>query len=94
MDFPGGSTGNESSCKAGDPGSIPESESRRNRLPTPAFLGFSGGSDSKDSTCNERDLRFKPLVGKIPWRRAWQLNPVFFPGKSPWTEESSRVRHD
>ena len=27
------------------------------------------------------------LVGKIPWRRAWQPAPVFLPGESPWTEE-------
>ena len=26
-------------------------------------------------------------VGKIPWRRAWQPTPVFWPGESPWTEE-------
>ena len=25
---------------------------------------------------------FAPWVGKIPWRRAWQPTPVFFPGKS------------
>ena len=25
-------------------------------------------------------LRLGPWVGKIPWRRAWQPNPVFFPG--------------
>ena len=23
-----------------------------------------------------------PRVGKIPWRRKWQLAPVFLPGKS------------
>ena len=23
-----------------------------------------------------------PWVGKIPWRRAWQLDPVFLPGES------------
>ena len=28
-------------------------------------------------------------VGYYPWRRAWQLTLVFFPGKSPWTEEST-----
>jgi len=22
-------------------------------------------------------------VGKVPWRRAWQPTPVFFPGESP-----------
>ena len=45
---------------------------------------------------------FDPWVGKIPWRRAWQPNPIFFPGQSPWTEEpgrlqsmgSQRVRHN
>jgi len=26
--------------------------------------------------------RFDLWVGKIPWRRAWQLTPVFFPGES------------
>jgi len=25
---------------------------RRDRLPTPAFLGFPGGSDDKESACN------------------------------------------
>ena len=41
---------------------------------TPA-LGFPGGSDIKQSTCNARDL------GSIPWRRAWQPTPVFLPGE-------------
>ena len=43
-----------------------------------------------------------PCVERIPWRRAWQPTPVFFPGESPWSEEpgrlqstgSQRVRHD
>jgi len=26
--------------------------------------------------------RFDPWVGKIPWRRAQQLTPVFLPGES------------
>ena len=30
-------------------------------------------------------------VGKIPWRRAWEPTPVFFPGESPWTEEPGRL---
>ena len=25
---------------------------------------------------------FDPWVRKIPWRRKWQLTPVFLPGKS------------
>ena len=28
---------------------------------------------------------FHPRVGKFPWRRAGQLNPVFSPGESPWS---------
>ena len=28
-----------------------------------------------------RDNGFDPWVGKIPWRRKWQPDPVFLPGK-------------
>ena len=31
--------------------------------------------------------------GKIPWRREWQLTPVFLPGESPWTEEPGGLPH-
>ena len=27
--------------------------------------------------------RFDPWVKKVPWKRAWQLTPVFLPGESP-----------
>ena len=39
-DFPGGSDGKESACKAGDPGSSPgwEDPQRRKWQPTPVFL--------------------------------------------------------
>ena len=43
---------------------------------------LSGGSDSKESTCQYRRPRFNPWVGKIPWRGKWQPAPVFLPGKS------------
>ena len=53
---------------------------------------FPGGSDSKVSG-------FDPWVGKIPWRRKWQLTPVLLPGKfrglrslvdySPWGHKES-----
>ena len=33
---------------------------RRDRLPTPVFLGFPGGSEGKKSTCNEGDLGLIP----------------------------------
>jgi len=51
--FPGSSAGKESACNTGDPGSIPglgKSPCRRDRLPTPVFLGFTDGSDGKEST--------------------------------------------
>ena len=28
------------------------------------------------------ETRFKPWVGKMPWRRKWQPTPVLFPGES------------
>ena len=46
-----------------------------------------------------RRHRFDPWVGKIPWRRKWQLTPAFLPGKShgqrslvgysPWSHKES-----
>ena len=62
-----------------------------------SFRGFVGGAVRKESACQCRKCRrcgFYPWVRKIPWRRAWQLTPVFLPGKfheqrslagySPW----------
>ena len=37
---------------------------RRDRLPTPVFLGFPGGSEGKESTCNEGDLGSIPGLGR------------------------------
>ena len=39
---------------------------RRDRLPTPVFLGFPGGSTGKESTCNVGRPGFSPRVAKIP----------------------------
>ena len=68
-------------------------------------MGLPGGSVVKNLPANAGG-RFKPGVGKIPWRRKWQPTPVFLPhsnsGKShgqrsvrdygPWGHE--RVRHN
>jgi len=37
----------------------------------------------KNLPANARDMRceFDPWVGKIPWRRAWQLPAIFLPGQ-------------
>ena len=60
---------------------------------------FPGGSDGKASACRAGDPGFYPWVGKIPWRRKWQLTPVLLPGKfhglrslvgySPWGRKES-----
>ena len=39
----------------------------------------------KNSPANAGDIRnsgFNPWIGKIPWRRAWQLTSVFLPRES------------
>ena len=46
---------------------------RRDRLPTPVFLGFPGGSAGKESTCKG----FDPWIRKIPQRRERLPTPVF-----------------
>ena len=42
---------------------------RRDRLPTPVFLGFPGASDGKESTCNVGDLGLIPELGRSPGER-------------------------
>ena len=39
---------------------------RRDRLPTPVFLGFPGGSDSEESTCDAGELGLIPGLGRCP----------------------------
>ena len=39
-------------------------------------------SSSSSSQCRRHERHgFDPWVGNIPWRRAWQPTPVFWPGK-------------
>ena len=57
--FPVSSAGKEPACNAG--GSqfnswVRKMPWRRDRLPTPVFLGFSGGSAGKEFACNAGDL--------------------------------------
>ena len=66
--------------------------------------GFTGGSDSKECTCQFRSYkryRFSPWFGKIPWRRKWQPTPVFLlrkfhgqrslAGYCPWDRSQTRL---
>jgi len=66
----------------------------RDRLPTPVFLGFPGGSAGKRICLQGRRPGFSPWIGKIPWRRERLLTPVFWPGElpglySPWDHKES-----
>ena len=50
-----------------------------------SYIGLPRQHSGKKSSCQyRRDRRCKidPWVGKIPWRRKWQLTPVFLSGKS------------
>ena len=38
-----------------------------------------------------QQIHVESWVRKIPWRMEWLPTPVFFPGKSPWTEEPGRL---
>ena len=56
----------------------------------------------KEFTCQCRNHRFDPWVGKIPWRKKGQPTHVFLPGKSHGQRSQGaysllghkRVRHD
>ena len=50
-------------------------------------LGFPGGSDGKEFTCNAGNLGLIPGLGRSPAGGHWQPTPVFLPGEFPWTEE-------
>ena len=39
---------------------------RRDRLPTPIFLGIPGGSADKEPACNAGDLGLIPGLGRSP----------------------------
>ena len=66
------SVGKESACNAGDPCLIPGLEKipgRRDRLPTPVFLGFPGASAGKESTSNVGDLGSITGLGRFPGKQ-------------------------
>ena len=51
-------------------------------------LGFTGGSDSKESSCNVGNLGSIPGFGRSPGG-----GPVSLPGESPWIEEPGGLQH-
>ena len=54
---------------------------RRERLPTPVFLGFLCCSAGKESTCNAGDLGSILGLGRSPGEREKLPTPVFWPGE-------------
>ena len=87
--FPDSSVGKESAGNAGDPSSIPGSgRFLGERIGYP--LQYSWASLVAQTVKNLPSMPetwVRPWVGKIPWRKAWQLTPVFFPGESSWKED-------
>ena len=72
---------------------------RRDRLPTPVFLGFHGGSDGEESICNVRDLGSVPRLGRSlgeghdnPLQNSFMENSQgqkSLAGYSPWGSKDS-----
>ena len=99
------SVSKESTCNVGDLSLIPGSGSsscRRDRLPTPVFWGFPGGSDSIEPTCNVGDLSLilglerSPGEGKCyPLQSSGLENSMEY---SPWdhkeTDRTERLSHN
>ena len=85
LGFPESSVGKESTCNAGDRGSIPVfgRSTGKVRLPTPVFLGFPCDSAGKESACNVGDLGLISGLGRSPgegthssilaWRIPWTV---------------------
>ena len=72
---------------------------KRDRLPTPVFLGFRCGSTGKESTCNAGDVGSIPRSGRSTEGNSYPLQ--YFSWKIPWTEEPGwlwsmgvTIRHD
>ena len=46
------------------------------------YTGATGVKHSPANAVSCKGHRFNPWIGRIPWRRAWQLTSVFLPGVS------------
>ena len=75
---------------------VREIHRRRDRLPTPVFLGFPYGSAGKESTCNVGDLGSVPGLGRSPGEGKGY--PLQYSGLENSMDVKSmgfqRVRHD
>ena len=64
---------------------------RRDRLPTLVFLGFPGGSDSKESACNVGDLGSIPGL-RDPLEKGTATHTSILAWRIPWTEKPGRLQ--
>ena len=69
----------------------PDDHWRRDRLPTPVFLGFPGGSASKESACNVGDLG-SVLGWEDPLYKGVASGSSILAWRIPWTEEPGRLQ--
>ena len=60
---------------------------RRDRLPTPVFLGFPGGSAGKESACTVGDLG-RSLGWEDPLEKGKATHSSILAWKIPWTVQS------
>ena len=79
-------------CTSGQQGGMPSGSSRGESASWPFLITKNceylltqesqGVLVVKNLLANAGEMRcgFDPWVGKIPWTRAWQPTPVFFPG--------------
>ena len=61
---------------------------RRDRLPTPVFLGFPGGLVGKESVCNETWVW--SLGWEDPLEKGMATHSSIFASRIPWTKEPGR----
>ena len=64
---------------------------KRDRLPTPVFLGFPGGSAGKESTCNVVDLGSIPGLGRSSGEGNSYTHSSILAWRIPWTVQSLRT---
>ena len=80
--FHDSSVGEESTCNAGDPGSIPGSgRSDGERIGYPLQYSWAPLVAQLVKNLSAIQETWVPWVGKIPWRRERLPTPVFWPGE-------------
>ena len=82
--------GKEFAVNAGDTGDAGVIPGGGNRQPTPVFLGFPSGSDSKESACNVEDLG-RSLGWEDPLEKEMATHSSILAWEIPCTVEPGRV---